>query len=117
MCRGGQKIHASFNALLQIPYFTLCAAADVVSADLAELLLVLTGGVSTTAAAVCDKVRGEKSKSFNVIIIIIYLSWFYAKYKDAVQLGHLVGCSQPCNTWPPAHPSELNCRSFYKYFL
>lgn len=115
MCRGGKKIHASFNALLQIPYFTLCAAADVVSADLAELLLVLTGGVSTTAAAVCDKVRGETSKSFN--IIIIDLSWFYVKYKDVVQLGHLVGRSQPCNIWSPAHPSELNWRSFYKYFL
>lgn len=116
MCRGGKKIHTSFNALLQIPYFTLCAAADVVSADLAELLLVLTRGVSTTAAAVCDKVRGGTSKSFN-IIIIIYLSWFYAKYKDAVQLGHLVGRFQPCNIWSPAHPSELNWRSFYKYFL
>lgn len=40
------------GALQTRAHFTLCAAADVILADLSQLLFVLTGSVRTTAAVV-----------------------------------------------------------------
>lgn len=49
----------STRAVLQ-KHFTLRAAADVVPADLSELLYVLAGSVSTTAAVICDPDREQR---------------------------------------------------------
>jgi len=66
---GNVSANSCNNVLMEAhSYFTLCAAADVVLANPTELLLVLSGRVSATAAVIWETHKG-------------YYNWMYSIYK------------------------------------
>lgn len=52
--------HPLMRCCRHVHVLTLCAAADVVSADLSELVFVLLGSVGATAAVICDRERESR---------------------------------------------------------
>lgn len=90
-----QKNNWHSQALFQVcADFTLCAAADIVAADLSELLYLLAGCVGMAASVICKKETNKKTGS-------VILELFSMYHNDVILSERRAGqqCTVISNIW------------------